>query len=82
MRHYQAKSKFIPERFLLVPTGGGALQVMHAAQCVGYLWPEGTKWWARDDTGTLLDGGTNNDVHGVLSALFAARREHVFLKAL
>ena len=78
----RAKPKPLPERFLLVPTDGGALRVMHAAQCVGYLWPEGNKWWARDDAGALLDGGTNDSVHGVLSALFAARRKQVFLKVL
>ncbi len=78
---YRAVST-LPERFSLVPTGSGALRVMHAAQCVGYLWVEGDKWRARDDVGAPLDGVANDSVHGVLAALFAARREQVFLTAL
>ena len=79
---YPTKPAPLPERFLLVPTGGGALQVMHAAQCVGYLWRESDRWWARDDAGTLVGTDAPDSVYGVLSALFAARREQVYLKVL
>ena len=67
---------------MLVPTAGGALQVMHAAQCVGYLWLEDDKWRARDDAGALVGAAAKDTVHEVLAALFAARWEQVFLKAL
>ena len=79
-RQNDPRTRPLPERFVLVPTEG-ALQVMHAAQCVGYVWLEGEKWRARDAAGALLTGAENT-VHGVLTALFAARREQVFLKAL
>lgn len=79
---YQRGTKPLPERFVLVPTAGSTLQVMHAAQCVGYLWLENDTWRARDDVGALIDSGANDTVHDVLTALFGARREQVFLKAL
>ena len=82
MQKTPGKPKFLPKRFSLVPTAGGALQVMHAAQCVGFVWLENDRWWARDDAGALVSGDASATVHGVLSALFAARREQVFLKAL
>ncbi len=82
MQRTQGKPKFLPERFVLLPTAGGALQVMHAAQCVGYLWLEGDKWRARDDAGALVGATATDTVHGVLSSLFAARREQVFSRAL
>lgn len=81
-QNYKRGTKPLPERFVLVPTIGSTLQVMHAVQCLGYLWLENDTWRARDDVGALIDSSADNTVHDVLTALFGARGEQVFLKAL
>lgn len=70
-----------PKRFKLVPTVGGALEVVHATQCVGYVWTECGRWLARSREGTLLDTGSGMTVAEAIEALFEQRNGHVFLKA-
>lgn len=62
-------SSELPKSFMLRPTGG-ALQVMHATRCVGYVWTERDRWWARSRAGELLDTGSGNTVTEAVSALF------------
>lgn len=71
----------MPKRFKLVPTVGGALEVVHAAQCVGYVWSEQEQWLARSREGTLLNTGSGKTVAEAVQALFQKREEHVLLKA-
>ena len=70
----------VPKRFKLVPTTGGALEVVHATQCVGYVWTEQEKWLARSREGALLDTGSKT-VAEAIEALFEQRSRHIFLKA-
>ena len=66
----------LPDRFMLVPARGGALEVVHAAQSVGYVWTEDDKWLARSQTtGALVDTGSGDTVAEAVSALFQTRVE-------
>lgn len=70
----------VPKRFKLVPTAGGALEVVHAARCVGYVWTEREQWLARSREGTLLDTGSGETVAEAVEALFRKCDEHALLE--
>ena len=71
----------LPKRFALLPTHGDGLQVVVAAQCVGYVWSDRERWRANARGGEVLELGPAATLYEAVSAVFARQREQRVLKA-
>lgn len=69
----------LPKRFMLIPDQG-TLQVIYAAQCIGHVWSEQNRWWARTTEGTVLEIKGQSVLEAV-TALFDEKNRHILLKA-
>lgn len=69
----------LPKRFMLMPDKD-TLQVVYAAQCIGHVWAEQNRWWARTRNGTLLDTSGQSVLEAV-TALFDEQNQPSLLKA-